>query len=340
MPDVAPRRSPEIEALLSRVLDSFTAGDAAALRRITNPGPEFVAIGTDPTEWWGAETFLPVMEAQLGEMAGMTHEVIHIEGWEFDRVGWAAVRLRMVLGDSDTEMRLTAVLVLDAGLWRIAQWHASEGIPNEESIGFSLTTTITEILDSIEVGQELDALVGEGMVTLMFTDVEGSTRHAQELGDREFTRMMAEHISLVSRSAGRWHGQVIKTVGDGALLSYSSARSAVASAVEIQRATETEKAPYKIRIGIHAGDVVRTDSDVMGFAVNKAARVASAAAGGQIVVSSVVRELVGYDPSFRFGSSFFAELRGIDGVHQLVPVEWAENSTGEHRHLKPESTRA
>lgn len=278
MPATAPRRSPEIEALVKRVLDSIAAGDNAALRRIANPGPEFVAIGTDPTEWWDQDTFLPVQEAQLGELAGVTHEVSHIEGWELDRVGWAAARLGMVLGGADVGMRLTAVLVLDAGLWRIVQWHASEGVPNEESLGFSLTTTISEILESID-DRDIGALPVDGMVTLMFTDVEGSTRHARDLGDRQFARMMAEHVGLVSRVAGRWQGQVIKTVGDGALLAFSSARSAVASAIEIQRQVEAAGAPYQVRIGIHAGDVVRTDSDVMGFAVNKAARVASAAAG-------------------------------------------------------------
>jgi hypothetical protein len=80
MPDAA-SRSPEIEALMSRALDAFTTGDPAALRRIVDPRHEFVAIGTDPTEWWDAETFLPVMEAQLDEIAGLTLEIVHIEGW-------------------------------------------------------------------------------------------------------------------------------------------------------------------------------------------------------------------------------------------------------------------
>lgn len=338
MPGMSPRRSPEIEALVKRVLDSLAAGDNAALRRIANPGPEFVAIGTDPTEWWDAETFLPVMEAQMGEMAGLTHEVSYIEGWELDRVGWAASRLRMTLGGADVEMRLTAVLVLDAGLWRTVQLHASEGVPNEESLGFSLTTTLSEMLDSLDE-RDVGALPADGMVILMFTDVEGSTRHARDLGDRQFARMMAEHVGLVSRVAGRWQGKVIKTVGDGALLAFSSARSAVASAVEIQRQIEAAGAPYQVRIGIHAGDVVRTDSDVMGFAVNKAARVASAAAGGQVVVSAVVRELVGYDPALRFEDSFLAELRGIEGVHELVPVAWREARTEEPSQSERDSGR-
>jgi class 3 adenylate cyclase len=326
MSDIAPRRSPEIQAVVVRIFDAFGAGDIASMSRIFNPGSDFAAIGTDPDEWWDGETFLPVMNAQMKEMAGLTQEILHVEGWELDRVGWATGRVRMTLGDSDIEMRVTAVLVLDAGLWRVVQWHASEGVPNVESLGFSLTTTITEILEAIDVERDLLSLPSEGMVTLMFTDVEGSTGHARELGDREFTRLMTEHLALVAKLADRWGGQVVKSVGDGALLSFSSTRSALGSAVDIQRATKAEGVPYAIRIGVHAGDVVRTDSDVMGFAVNKAARVASAATGGQIVVSSVVKELVGFDPSFRFGDSFFAELRGIDGVHELVPVDWSSSS--------------
>lgn len=322
MPERAPRRSPEIEAVITRTLRATAEGDVEAISRLANPGPEFLAIGSDPEEWWGGDTFLPVMAAQMEEMKGMELDIAHIEGWEFGPVGWGAVRVRIVLGASDVEMRVTAVLVLDAGVWRIVQWHASEGVPNEESLGFSLTTTLTEILEEIDIERDLASLQGEGMLTLMFTDVEGSTAHARELGDRQYTQLMIDHISLVSSLAHRNGGQVVKTVGDGALLVFSSARAAVTCAVDIQRATESASVPYAVRIGVHAGDVVRTDSDVMGFAVNKAARVTSAAAGGQVVVSSVVRELVGSHPDCQFGGSFFAELKGIEGIHELVPVEW------------------
>ncbi len=198
MPETSPKRSPEIEAVVGRVLNAFSDGDAEVMVRIASPGPEFLTIGTDPTEWWDAETFLPVMKAQLEELAGVWTEVLHIEGWELDRVGWAATRVRVVVGDAESEMRITAVLVLDAGQWRIVQWHASEGVPNEESLGFSLTTTLSEILDSIDIEQDLDGIGTEGMVTLMFTDVEGSTGHVRELGDRRFTELMDDHLVLLS----------------------------------------------------------------------------------------------------------------------------------------------
>lgn len=327
MADNAPRRSPEIEAIFARIFSSFNGGDVAAMTRIFNPGPGFVSIGSDPDEWWDEQTFLPLMRAQMGEMAGVALEVVHVEGWELDRVGWAAGRVRTNLGDIYNDQRVTLVLVLDAGAWRVVQWHFSEGVANEESLGFSLTTTITEILESIDIERDLVSVSNEGMVTLMFTDVEGSTGHALELGDREYTRLMTEHLALVADIADRWGGRVVKSVGDGALVSFASSRSALRSAVDIQQATQAVGAPYAIRIGIHAGDVVLTNSDVMGFAVNKAARVASAASGDQIVVSSIVRELVGFDPEFRFGDSIFAELRGIEGIHELVDVDWRQAAT-------------
>ena len=313
--------------MVRRLLRTFEEGDYATISRYAAPSPEFRAIGSDPDEWWDGETFLPVTRAQLEEMAGLRHEVLFAEAWEAGDVAWGAARVAFELGDTATELRITFVLVLDEGVWRIVQWHTSEGVSNEESLGFTLTTTLSEILDDLDVERDLASIPGEGMLTLMFTDVAGSTAHARELGDHRFIELMIEHIDLVTEVAERRGGQVVKTVGDGALVAFPSARAAVGCAVEIQRATAAADVPYTVRIGVHAGDVVRTDSDVMGFAVNKAARVTSAADGGQIVVSSVVQELVGADPSYRFGDPFLAELKGIDGVHALVPVLWRATAT-------------
>ena len=95
MPERAPRRSPEIEAVITRTLRATAEGDVEAISRLANPGPEFLAIGSDPEEWWGGDTFLPVMAAQMEEMKGMELDIAHIEGWEFGPVGWGAVRVRI-----------------------------------------------------------------------------------------------------------------------------------------------------------------------------------------------------------------------------------------------------
>jgi adenylate cyclase len=103
---------------------------------------------------------------------------------------------------------------------------------------------------------------------------------------------------------------------------FGSARAGVGCAVEIQRATVAADAPYSVRIGVHAGDVIRTDSDVMGLASTRQPGSLPPRPGTQIVVSTVIRELVGADPSFRFGDSFLAELKGIEGIHELLHVDW------------------
>jgi adenylate cyclase len=322
MPKNVPRPSPEVEAITRRIMDAQVSGDFATLTRLIEPGPGFRAIGTDGSEWWDEHDFMPVFLAQTEEMKGMTYEVDHLEAWQTDHAAWSAARLRVQLHGNEFEMRHTMVFILDAGMWRLVQVHSSDPVPNAEMLGFDLTTTLMEILDDLDVERDLGGFSGEGMLTLMFTDVQDSTAHAAAMGDRRYSELMEEHLDLVSRLAASADGQVIKSVGDGALLVFSSARAGVSCAVQIQQATEASGVPYAVRIGVHAGDVIRTDTDVMGLAVNKAARVTSAADGGQIAVSSVVRELVGGDPSFQFGDSFFAELKGLDGIHELVPVEW------------------
>ncbi|UCG40463.1 MAG: nuclear transport factor 2 family protein [Acidimicrobiia bacterium] len=322
MPVNVPRPSPEVEAISRRLFEAQAAGDTVTLRRLLDPGPGFRAIGSDGAEWWDEHDFLPVIFAQIEEMAGMSFEVDHLEAWQTDHAAWSAARLRVRLNDAESEMRHTMVFILDAGMWRLVQAHSSDPVPNSESLGFDLTTTLAEILDDLDVERDLGGFAAEGMLTLMFTDVQDSTAHAAQMGDRRYSELMEEHLALVGESAAQQGGQVIKSVGDGALLVFSSARAGVGCAVKIQQATEASGVPYAVRIGVHAGDVIRTDTDVMGLAVNKAARVTSAADGGQIAVSSVVRELVGSDPSFTFGDSFFAELKGLEGIHELVPVEW------------------
>lgn len=76
----------------------------------------------------------------------------------------------------------------------------------------------------------------------------------------------------------------------------------------------------KIRIGLHVGDVVLTDDDYLGNTVNKAARIAAAARGGEIVASSSVRSLLGNDPEFGFGEIQTVHLKGIEGLHEVTQV--------------------
>jgi adenylate cyclase len=141
---------------------------------------------------------------------------------------------------------------------------------------------------------------------------------AHELGDGPWAAVLAEHDRTIAEEVARHGGRVIKTLGDGALVAFDGARSALRTAVALQHAFADQ--PVSVRIGIHCGDVIHARDDVIGATVNKAARVTAAAAGGQIVVSSVTRELAGESDEFSYGEPFLAELKGIPGIHELVPL--------------------
>ncbi|MGB5169481.1 MAG: adenylate/guanylate cyclase domain-containing protein, partial [Acidimicrobiia bacterium] len=160
----------------------------------------------------------------------------------------------------------------------------------------------------------------EGTATLVFTDIVDSTVLAQSVGDVAWAKLIGAHERTIGRIAGSHGGTVVKFLGDGSMLVFESARAAIRAAVELQRSCDAE--PYAIRIGIHTGEVIRTANDLLGLTVNKAARVASAATGGSIMVSSTTRELVGQMEGVRIGEPKIVRLKGIADAHQIAPVEW------------------
>jgi class 3 adenylate cyclase len=224
-------------------------------------------------------------------------------------------------------MRHTSVLVLDAGFWRIVQVHNSIGTPNVEVIGVELTATLDELLQSMgdEAERGFRERFNEGTVTLMFTDIENSTDLGIRLGDDQWRRVIAWHDDTIVSIVADHGGTVVKTLGDGAMLAFESTRMAARAAIAIQRAISVPEAPteFRVRIGIHIGDVVHTGEDFLGNAVNTAARIASSADGGQIVASRVVHAMLAGSPEFRFGEVHEVELKGIEGLHEVRTLDWA-----------------
>jgi class 3 adenylate cyclase len=120
-------------------------------------------------------------------------------------------------------------------------------------------------------------------------------------------------------------GTVVETQGDGSMLAFSSARRAVACAQAIQdgidRAFADSSPPIRVRIGIHTGDAIEEAEHFYGTTVHCAARVASNALGGEVLVSSLVRELVaGGDSSVSFLEGREVELKGLEGQHRLYAL--------------------
>jgi class 3 adenylate cyclase len=129
---------------------------------------------------------------------------------------------------------------------------------------------------------------------------------------------------VVKRTTEDHGGTVVKNQGDGFMLAFASARRAVACALAIETAVaeafRNPGSPIRVRIGLHVGETVHEGDDHFGHAVNYAARVASAAAGGEIVVSSLVHGLLAQTGEFEFETAREVELKGIAGIQRVFPL--------------------
>ena len=132
------------------------------------------------------------------------------------------------------------------------------------------------------------------------------------------------HLAFVEKLVTDAGGQLIKSLGDGTMSTFSSARVALEVAQKIQRenAKSTREPPLQLRVGIHSGDLIQTKDDFFGSVVNKAARVASVASPGEIRVSEATSLMAGSDPDFSYVDPVETELRGFQGSHMLFRLDW------------------
>ena len=133
-------------------------------------------------------------------------------------------------------------------------------------------------------------------VTLLFTDVEGSTRLLRQLRGA-YGEVLAEHQRLLRESLERHGGQEVDTQGDSFFVAFTRATDAVLAAVDAQRALAThvwpEGAELRVRMGLHTGSAMVRDNRFVGMAVHRAARICTAGHGGQILLSETTRALLG-----------------------------------------------
>lgn len=188
-------------------------------------------------------------------------------------------------------------------------------------------TSIDVVADAVaELRPELDFSNDQGTVTIVFSDIEGSTVHARELGDEEWFRVLTAHNDIVRNQVRDHDGREIKSEGDGFMLTFPSARRAVTCMVAVQTALaahgrERPERTIRIRVGIHTGEAITAaDGDLFGSHVILAARIANEAVGGEILTSSLVRELIAPRREFSFGEPREVELKGLEGRHFVHPI--------------------
>jgi class 3 adenylate cyclase len=165
----------------------------------------------------------------------------------------------------------------------------------------------------------------EGLLTVLFTDIVGSTELTARRGDDEARATRDLHDRLVREQLAIYGGREVQTTGDGFLVTFNSVRKAIACACAIQGAqlVHNQRFPDRalsVRLGLHTGEVSRRDDGLFGSAVNLAARVMSKAGPGDVLVSDVAKRMAGkvVDVEFRDRGRF--QLRGFPARHRLYEV--------------------
>lgn len=163
----------------------------------------------------------------------------------------------------------------------------------------------------------------EGTVTLLFTDVEGSTQLLRKLGAR-YAEMQDRHRRLLRAAFRRLGGIEVDTQGDAFMVAFRSAADGAAAAVEAQRALEAESWPedvrLRVRMGLHTGEPERGPEGYIGIDVVRAARIQAVAHGGQILVSQLTRDLLA-DAGFEaidLGRHRLKDIPEQERLYQLV----------------------
>ncbi len=167
-------------------------------------------------------------------------------------------------------------------------------------------------------GSPVDTEPDRALVTVLFCDIVDSTRRAAELSDSGWRQLLDRFNELVRGQIALFGGREVKTMGDGFLLAFDRPTRAIRCAINIRDAVG--KIGLQVRCGLHTGECMSSGNDLTGMAVHIGARVASAAAAGEVWVSETVKALA-------LGSGLGFDARG---VHELkgVPESWALFAVG------------
>ena len=316
------RPSPELAAIARRFVEAERAAAGETLEGLLLDSDHLRYIGTAPGEIWGGRSFRDGIARHAAEVPPYEIREDTVEAFEHGQTGWANW-LGAVLfpGFERRELRYTFVFVLAAGHWRIANSHFSYPVPNQDVAGFD-HSAIDDLLEALRQGGV--AIGAEGLATIMFTDIAQSTTLAAALGDRQWSQIIARHLNTLREIAEAHGGHVVKTLGDGAMIRFAATGPALAAAIDLQRAVDAEMAEPRlaIRVGLHAGEVIETAGDFFGTVVNKAARIADAAAPGQILVSDAARAMIGAASDLMFDAPVRVAIRGLDGAVEVSALNW------------------
>ncbi|HKB52231.1 MAG TPA: adenylate/guanylate cyclase domain-containing protein [Solirubrobacterales bacterium] len=180
------------------------------------------------------------------------------------------------------------------------------------------------------------ATAPDGTVTVLFTDIEDSTKLNERLGDQGWIEVLRAHNQVVHDCVRGHGGYEVKSQGDGFMIAYPSARRGLECAIDMQRNLAGANGgdltePLRVRIGLHTGEAIREGDDFYGRSVTLAARIADEAEGGEILASSLVRELAASGGDIFFEEAGEVRLKGLRGTQRIYRVPWEQPGSASPR---------
>lgn len=324
------RRSDELARVVRRFYRAIVVGDIDAIESAFSGDDCVLRVGTDAEEWWMTKAAVVGMfRQQFEEAEGVSYaaaiEPGDLVAYEEGTIGWVQDEPNFVMPNGESmKGRMTIVFRIEGISWQIVQMHFSFGLPNADTFGMTYLTTLDSIAGT--VGSERPDLssvtASDGTVTIAFTDVEASTEIAERLGDRRWLELLHWHDGIIREQVSKFGGTVVKKQGDGYMLAFGAASSALDFALGLQDSmlSTYQGEPVRVRIGLNTGDVIREGEDFYGHAVTVAARVAAQARGSETLVTDLVSGLVAGVDRFEFGPPREEALKGLKGTFVLRPV--------------------
>jgi adenylate cyclase len=320
--------APELVTFFDRFIGMWSAAEVESGLDAFSRHEGAVAMGSDPDEWWddynALRALMTLQWQQFKDLGGFSFATERISAWKEHSVGWIAARGQVTVGSMEPVSSTCTLVVHEEGAhWRCVQFHLAIDVANQEVLGVEMATSVDDLLVLVK-GELVPAsgMAPDGSVTIMFTDLEGSTTLMESLGERRWLELLERHNSLVTTQVKAFGGTVVKGEGDGFMLAFPACGSATACAVAIQRAVRAglDGVLVPIRIGMHVGDAKVDAGDFFGRTVVLAARITNAARGGEILASDSVQE--GLAGAFTLDGARTLKLKGFEGDFIAFPVLW------------------
>jgi class 3 adenylate cyclase/ketosteroid isomerase-like protein len=334
------KADPETEAAVLEVLErfdqSYAGRDAQKLMAMYARDPDLVLIGTGRDE-------IAVGATESG--VGLREDLSQLESISVQRqwlspisaagpVAWVAGEWLMDWTSGGQEghalMRRSLVLERRSNEWLIVHSHASfpaYGQPEGQHWPTPIETIATAV--SSERPDLRARAAPDGTVTMLFTDIENSSNITERLGDTQWLGVLRRHNAVVREQVQEHSCFEVKSQGDGFMIASQSARRAIHCAIGIQRSLDEvngqSQEPIQVRMGLHTGEVLKDADDFFGKHVILASRIAGKARGGEILVSSILKELTESGGDIRFGPAREFELKGLTGSYRVHDVIWRDS---------------